>query len=112
MAELESKLEQMRRMKEQSLLSIERLEERKAQITDRRDRIYPAYEKELLDRYLMYKGNIRVFIRVRPVLENDFKAYSGSRDSFDLYQSQIKMPNAQQVELDMTGVQQASTTHH
>lgn len=64
--------------------------------------MYPAYEKELLDRYLASKGNIRVFIRVRPILKNDFSAYNGTRDSFAVIEKQINIPNAQQIELDMS----------
>lgn len=56
---------------------------------------YPVYEKELLDRYLKYKGNIRVFVRARPILPNDFSAYSGTRESFDQIQSQLMIPNSQ-----------------
>jgi hypothetical protein len=36
---------------------------------------YPSYEKSLLNKYLEAKGNIRVFVRVRPLLKNDFTAY-------------------------------------
>lgn len=64
-------------------------------IIHRLDVVYPAYEKELLDRYLKYKGNIRVFVRARPILPNDFKAYSGTRDSFDVIERQILIPNSQ-----------------
>lgn len=37
--------------------------------------VFPEYEKLLLNKYLEYKGNIRVFVRVRPVLAIDYKAY-------------------------------------
>ena len=57
--------------------------------------MYPEYEKELLDRYLQYKGNIRVFVRARPILPNDYKAYAGSRDSFEAFEQQIYIPNSQ-----------------
>ena len=53
-------------------------------INHRVEERYPAYEKELLDLYLRYKGNIRVFVRARPILPNDFTAYAGTRESFDL----------------------------
>ena len=77
-------------------------EEQKQEIIHRIDQIYPVYEKELLDRYLKYKGNIRVFIRARPILPNDYTAYSGTRESFDLIQSQLVIPNSQQIELEMS----------
>jgi len=40
-------------------------------------------------------------VRVRPILSGDFKAYDGTRDSFALLENQIKMPNGQQIELEM-----------
>lgn len=61
----------------------------------RLDSVYPPYEQELLDRYLKYKGNIRVFIRARPILANDFKAYGGTRDSFSAIEKQLTIPNDQ-----------------
>ena len=42
-----------------------------------------VYEKELLNKYLEYKGNIRVFVRLRPTIPIDFKAYDGTKESFD-----------------------------
>ena len=55
---------------------------------------YPVYEKELLNRYLEAKGNIRVFVRVRPILKNDFKAYEGNKASFSQFEEQLRMPNS------------------
>ena len=63
---------------------------------------YPTFEKELLNRYLACKGNIRVFIRVRPVLNNDYSAYAGTKDQFDTLVNQIKIPNSQQISVDMS----------
>ena len=64
--------------------------------------LYPAFEKELLNRYLACKGNIRVFIRVRPVLSNDYSAYAGTKDQFDTLVNQIQIPNSQQISVDMS----------
>lgn len=58
-----------------------------------------AYEKELLNKYLEYKGNIRVFIRSRPILPIDFKAYEGTRESFDRIEKAITIHNERQIEL-------------
>ena len=57
------------------------------------------YEKQLLNKYLEYKGNIRVFIRSRPVLPIDFRAYEGSRDSFDKIEKSTSIVNEKQIEL-------------
>lgn len=73
---------------------IEALKVRKAQMILRKEQFYPAYEKRLLDQYLELKGNIRVFVRVRPILANDFKAYEGTRESFAVIEKSIKIPNA------------------
>ena len=51
----------------------------------------------------MYKGNIRIFVRMRPILHGDFVAYDGSRESFDELEKKIKMPNSTQIELDKGG---------
>ena len=56
------------------------IQERIDLIRDRRSNFFPAYERQLLDTYLEYKGNIRVFIRSRPILPNDFKAYDLSKE--------------------------------
>ena len=69
------------------------LEEQKDDIEWRRTHFYPDYEKELLARYLKYKGNIRIFVRVRPILSNDFLAYEGTRESFNDIEKKIKLPN-------------------
>ena len=86
-------ISELRKFKTQRLLDLERLNERKEAIVWRRENGYPNYEKEILDRYLALKGNIRVFVRVRPILSSDFRAYGGSRDSFDKLEQAIEMPN-------------------
>lgn len=58
------------------------MREEETQIIQRREQFYPNFEKRLLDQYLKLKGNIRVFLRIRPILPNDFKAYEGTRESF------------------------------
>jgi hypothetical protein len=68
----------------------------------RKEQFYPAYERRLLDQYLELKGNIRVFVRVRPILSNDFKAYDGSKESFAIIEKQLRIPNSQQIELEST----------
>lgn len=72
---------------------------RQAQIQFREANFLKAYEKELLNKYLEYKGNIRVFIRSRPILPIDFKAYEGTRESFDRIQKSISIHNERQIEL-------------
>lgn len=67
----------------------------------RRDHLYPDLEKKLLDQYIRLKGNIRVFLRIRPILAQDYKAYEGSRDSFDRLEAQLQTPNNQQVEIEL-----------
>jgi len=54
------------------------LKDRLSLIQARKEHYYPKYEKHLLNQYLEYKGNIRVFVRVRPILSQDFKAYGGT----------------------------------
>jgi len=61
----------------------------------RKEVFYPQYEKRLLDQYLELKGNIRVFVRVRPILPNDYKAYEGTRESFAILEKQIRIVNIQ-----------------
>ena len=61
----------------------------------RKEVFYPQYEKRLLDQYLELKGNIRVFVRVRPILPNDYKAYEGNRESFAILEKQIRILNSQ-----------------
>jgi hypothetical protein len=63
------------------------------EIIYRQNHFYPQFEKKLLDQYLRLKGNIRVFIRIRPILPNDFKAYEGTRESFTLLESQLQTHN-------------------
>jgi len=76
------------------------LEKKKAGIEYRMNEFYPVYEKELLQKYLQYKGNIRIFVRMRPILKGDFVAYDGTRDSFNELEKKIKMPNSTQIELE------------
>ena len=45
--------------------------------------IQNSLKKKLLNLYLELKGNIRVFVRCRPILPIDFKAYEGTKESFD-----------------------------
>jgi hypothetical protein len=47
---------------------IEAVKERIRQIKERKEEYYPKLQKQLLNTYLEYKGNIRVFVRVRPIL--------------------------------------------
>lgn len=58
------------------------MQDEESKIIERREHFFPNFEKKLLDQYLKLKGNIRVFLRIRPILSNDFKAYEGSRESF------------------------------
>ena len=55
----------------------------------------------MLNKYLEYKGNIRVFVRSRPVLPIDYKAYEGTRDSFARIERATKINSDQQIELEM-----------
>ena len=48
----------------------------------RKNEFFPQYQKDLLNKYLEYKGNIRVFIRSRPILPIDYKAYNGTMEAF------------------------------
>lgn len=52
-------------------------------IEDRKVNFFPGYERQLLNTYLEYKGNIRVFIRSRPILRIDYKAYGGTPETFE-----------------------------
>jgi len=60
-------------------------------VIDRRNNFYPEFEKKILDQYLQLKGNIRVFVRVRPILAGDFKAYEGSKDQFEQLEQQLRL---------------------
>lgn len=61
----------------------------------RKETYWDVYEKELLNNYLEYKGNIRVFVRTRPILPIDYRAYDGTRESFERIQSAMKFHNDQ-----------------
>jgi len=78
----------------------------------RKEVFFPQYQKELLNKYLEYKGNIRVFIRSRPTLPSDFKAYNGTKESFAKLEEATKIINERQIELqirpDPAGKQGAS----
>ena len=76
--------------------------DRSAQIKDKLENYYPAYEKELLNKYLEYKGNIRVFVRSRPILPIDYKAYDGSKESFEKIEQSTKVYGDNQIELEIT----------
>jgi hypothetical protein len=58
------------------------------------------FEKQILAKYLEYKGFIRIFVRVRPIQVNDFKAYSGTNESFAILESKINIPNSSQIEIE------------
>ena len=66
----------------------------------RKEEFYPLYEKHLLNQYLELKGNIRVFVRLRPILPQDFKAYSGTDQSFELLQKAISILNQSQISIE------------
>lgn len=87
-------------LKALKLESIESLKHRKDLMQRRKEEFYPQFEKNLLEKYLELKGNIRVFVRVRPILSNDFKAYEGTKEQFELLEKQIRIPNNQQIELE------------
>ena len=86
---------------EEKRKQIEEYRQRIEKIRWRKEHYFPKYEKELLNKYLEYKGNIRVFIRSRPVLPIDFKAYDGTQESFDKILKATRFINDQQLELDM-----------
>lgn len=46
----------------------EQMLERLKLIKERKEVYFPEYERELLNEYIELKGNFRVFIRVRPIL--------------------------------------------
>ena len=73
----------MKREWEEKVKKIFDYKERLRLIADRAENYHPKVEKNLLNQYLEFKGNIRVFVRVRPLLSQDFKAYSGSTESFE-----------------------------
>ncbi len=68
----------MRAKKANLLKELSDMQERMRLIEDRKENYYPKVMKEQLNQYLEYKGNIRVFVRVRPILGQDFKAYGGT----------------------------------
>ncbi len=86
-----TQLEGISAAKEAKLSEIKRLKAEEALVIDRRNNFYPEFEKKILDQYLQLKGNIRVFVRVRPILPADFKAYEGSKDSFEHLEQQLKL---------------------
>ena len=97
-----AQLEGISAAKEEKLSEIKRLKAEEASVIDRRNNFYPEFEKKILDQYLQLKGNIRVFVRVRPILPADFKAYEGSKDSFEHLEQQLKLrENQQQLELEL-----------
>ena len=78
----------------------------------RREVYMPATEKSLLNKYLEYKGNIRVFVRSRPILPIDFKAYDGTKETFAKLEKATKVYNSKQIELEIppdTSMKQGST---
>ena len=81
---------------------IEEMKRRIELIKWRREVYMPATEKSLLNKYLEYKGNIRVFIRSRPILPIDFRAYDGTKESFEKLEKATKVYNAKQIELEIT----------
>ena len=96
--ELLAKRKAIREQNEECVASCQKVRERIEQIEKRRELMKP-YEKQLLNKYLEYKGNIRVFIRSRPILAIDFRAYEGSRDSFDKIEKSTSIINDKQIEL-------------
>lgn len=78
---------------DRKLKQIREYEERIEKIKYRREHYFPKYKKELLNKYLEYKGNIRVFVRSRPVLPIDYKAYDGTKESFEKILSCTKILN-------------------
>lgn len=73
------------------------MQERMRLIEDRKENYYPKVMKEQLNQYLEYKGNIRVFVRVRPILGQDFKAYGGTQESFEAIQKSITVIGSSQI---------------
>lgn len=61
-------MELCRKVKQELIDSIEAFKERIIKIQERKEVYYPKKVKSLLNTYLEYKGNIRVFVRVRPFL--------------------------------------------
>jgi hypothetical protein len=61
---------------------------------------YPKLSKQLLNTYSEYKGNIRVFVRVRPFLSQDFKAYGGTQESFEQVQKSIQILGSSQLSIE------------
>ena len=87
-------LEHLRIEREGKELKVEELKKRLQLIAERKENYYERYEKHLLNQYLEYKGNIRVFVRVRPFLSQDFKAYGGTQESFEQVQKAISVLNS------------------
>jgi len=54
----------------------------------------------LLNLYLELKGNIRVFVRCRPILQIDYKAYEGTKESFEQMKKSLRFLNQNQLEID------------
>lgn len=86
-----SKLEEMKAKKAKLLEELNGMEKRMRLIEERSEHYYPKIMKEQLNQYLEYKGNIRVFVRVRPILGQDFKAYGGTPESFEAIQKSISV---------------------
>ena len=92
-------IERLKMCKEEAEQKVKAHVYERKQSQTRIESVFPAYEIALLDRYLKYKGNIRVFIRARPILPNDFKAYGGTPEEFKQIESQLVIPNSQQIEI-------------
>lgn len=90
----------LKQSKEDKLQKITELKSRLQMIQRRKEDYFPRLEKSLLNQYLEYKGNIRVFVRVRPLLSQDFKAYSGTAESFDQLQKSIQSLNSSQISIE------------
>ena len=70
-------------------------------IDQRKQNYFASLEKKILNRYLECKGNIRVFVRVRPLLPIDFKAYGGTEESFEQITKATRVCNEKQIKLEM-----------
>ena len=104
--------ENIRQENEMKMKRMEEMKERLDNLRQRKQISFPKYEKELLNQYLEYKGNIRVFIRSRPILPIDFRAYDGTKESFEKLKNQTKIHNDKQIELELPSENGKSAQTH
>ena len=76
------------------------MKNRLAMIAARKEHYYPKLEQDLLNKYLGYKGNTRVFIRMRPIFNSDLKAYGGTPEQVEQIKKGIQIISKYQLKIE------------